>query len=293
MKYIVRRYREGDEVGIKAVLREAAFSNIWPGICMSASTIAFKYFTAVLVGVAVVVTRGSVISCLPWLCVPFLLVCLAHCIVAVYYVYGPPLFDLNDISGNYQSNDNTNFWVAETLSEHGKKIIGTIAIVSTLNAMESSADVAYLRRMSVLKSCRRRGVAKCLLETAVKFCEEHNYMQIELITTKAHQAAMQLYLKFGFYCRKYKPYYYLHGLVAIWTYELVYSLDTHSQSPKRYWMCTEIVLWVSYLCNPCYNISFIIVLLLYYFVLCICVWFQYLILSVFHTVYEVILNVVL
>lgn len=231
LNYTVRVYRQGDEVGIKSVLREAAFSNIWPGICVSVSAPTFKYFTAVLVGVAVLVSHGSVISCLACLCVPFCLICFGHCIVAVYYVYGPPLFDLNDISGNYQSDDNTNLWVAETLAAHGK-IIGTIAIVSTLNGMPHSTNVAYLRRMSVLKSCRRRGVANRLLETAVQFCKEHNYVQIELITTKVHQAAMQLYIKSGFYCRKYHPHYYLCGLVAIWTYELVYSLHTYSHKPQ-------------------------------------------------------------
>jgi len=229
MEYSVRAYREGDEVGIKSVLREAAFSNIWPGICVSVSAPTFKYFTAALVGVAVLASGGSVISCLACLCIPFAFVCLAHIIVGVYYVYGPPLFDLNDIYSNYQSSDNTNFWVAETTQAHGsKKIIGTIAIVSSLKGMPYSTGVAYLRRMSVLKSCRRRGVANRLLETAVQFCKEHNYVQIELITTKVHQAAMQLYLKSGFYCRSYKPYYYLHGLVAIWTYELVYSINIYS-----------------------------------------------------------------
>jgi len=228
LNYTVRAYRKGDEDGVKLVLREAAFSNIWPGVCVSVSALAFKYVTALLVGVAVVVSRGSVVSCLTWFFVPFVVVCLAHCIVAVYYVYGPPLFDLNDISGNYQSSDKTNFWVAETLPVHGKKIIGTIAIVSRLNGMAHSSDVAYLRRMSVLKSCRRQGVANCLLETAVQFCKECNYVQIELITTKAHQAAMQLYLKSGFYCRRYTPHYYLNGFFAIWTYELVYSLRAYS-----------------------------------------------------------------
>jgi len=232
LKYIVRPYSKGDEVGIKTVLQEAAFSNIWPGIRMSLSAPTFKSFTAVFVGVAFLVSRGSVISCLACLCLPFVFVCLAHCIVAVYYVYGPPLFDLNDIFGNYQSNDTTNFWVAETLPAHGN-IIGTIAIVSSLKGMENSTGVACLRRMSVLKSCRRRGVANRLLETAVQFCKEHNYSKIELITTKAHQAAIQLYLNSGFYCRSYKPHYYLHGLVAIWTYELVYSLRRPQNNHKE------------------------------------------------------------
>jgi len=227
LKYTIRTYRKGDEVGITSVLREAAFSNIWPGICVSVSAPAFKYCTAVMVGVAALVTRCSVIISLTGLCVPFIVVCLAHCIVALYYVYGPPLFDLDDISANYQSDYNTNFWVAETLAAHEKKIIGTIAIVSRLDGMAHSTDVAYLRRMSVLKSCRRRGVANSLLETVVQFCNKHNYVQIELITTKVHQAAMQLYLKYGFYCRKYQPHYYLRGLVAIWTYELVYNLHKH------------------------------------------------------------------
>ena len=234
LQYTVREYRDGDEAGIKSVLREAAFSNVWPGICVSVTSSTFKYFTAALVGVAVLVCRGCAMSCLASVCIPFLFVCFAHCMVAVYYVYGPPLFDLSDISGIYQSSDKTNFWVAETLPAQGKRIIGTIAVVSRLKGMPHSADVAYLRRMSVLKSCRRRGVANRLLDTAVQFCKECNYVQIELITTKAHQAAMQLYLKSGFYCRKYIPHYYLHGLVAIWTYELVYILQKYSREPQNH-----------------------------------------------------------
>jgi len=226
LKYIVRTFKKGDEDGVKLVLREAAFSNIWPGVCLSVSATAFKYATALLVGVAVVVSRFCLISCLTCFCVPFVVVCLAHCVVALYYVYGPPLVDLNDISGNYQSCNKTNFWVAETLPAYGKKIIGTIAIVSRLNGMAHSCDVAYLRRMSVLKICRRQGVANSLLKTAVQFCNECNYAQIELITTKVHQAAIQLYLKSGFYCRRYTPHYYLNGFFAIWTYELVYTLQS-------------------------------------------------------------------
>jgi len=229
ISYVIREYREGDEVGIKSVLREAAFSNIWPGVCVSVNDTTFKYVTAVLVSLAALFSRGCVISCLVSVFVPFVVVVLGHCIVAVYYVYGPPLCDLNDIRGNYQSTESTNFWVAETLSAHGKQIIGTIAVVNSLKGMAYCNNVAYLRRMSVLKSCRRRGVAKCLLETAVRFCREGNYLRLELITTKVHQAAMQLYLKYGFYCRKYRPYCYLHGIVAIWTYELVYSLHACSQ----------------------------------------------------------------
>lgn len=227
-KYTVRAYRKGDDDGIKSVLREAAFSNIWPGVCMSVSAPVFKYAVGLLVGVALVVSRGCVVSCFTWFCVPFFVVCLAHCIVAVYYVYGPPLFDLNDISGNYQSSNKTNFWVAETFAADGKKIIGTIAIVSKLNGMAEASNVAYLRRMSVVKSCRRQGIANCLLNTAVQFCKECNYVHVELITTKVHQAAIQLYLKSGFYCRRYTPHYYLNGLFAIWTYELVYCLQTCS-----------------------------------------------------------------
>jgi len=225
LKYNIRVYRKGDEVGIRSVLREAAFSNVWPAIHVSVGTTTFKYSTALLVGVVMLASRGCAISCLVSLCVPFVVVCLAQCVVAVYYVYGPPLFDLNNISGNYQSCSNTNFWVAETYPAC-EKIIGTVAVVSTLRGMAHSSEVAYIRRMAVLKSCRRNGVAKRLLETAVHFCKDHNYAQIELITTKVHQAAIQLYLKSGFYCRRYAPHYYLNRLFVIWTYELVYTLRT-------------------------------------------------------------------
>ena len=118
-----------------------------------------------------------------------------HVAAALYYIYGPPLADINDIVEISQKPD-------EACQLH----------------------VAYLRRMAVRRKFRQRGIARQLLETAVSFCREHCYKRIELITTDIHAAAMKLYKKYGFRCRSYQPRYYLGGLVTVWTYEYEYLL---------------------------------------------------------------------
>jgi len=220
---VIRSFQSDDEANVKRLLRDAAFSNVWPGV---RTTINHRWFKALtlLASLIVYACTQSVLYCLAIITVSCLFTYLTHTIAAVYYVYGPPLADLNHISYIYQTNTDTQFWVAEIKSDNGAAdIAGTVAIIQKSD--QHQPGVAYLRRMAVSNKYRNRGIARQLLESAVIFCRLHRYRRIELITTDIHVAAMHLYRKFGFQCVSYQPRQYFGGLVSIWTYEFEYFID--------------------------------------------------------------------
>lgn len=133
----------------------------------------------------------------------------------LYYLYGPPLADMQNVEDIYLKNPKEHFWVAEIPSG---QIVGTIAIVY------KSQEVAWLRRMAVKPGYNGLGIGKSLVKTAVDFCQRHGYSHIELITTEIHHAARNLYTKFGFETFDYKPVPHLGGLIHIWTFWYRYNL---------------------------------------------------------------------
>jgi N-acetylglutamate synthase-like GNAT family acetyltransferase len=96
--------------------------------------------------------------------------------------------DLQDISGFYQK-DNGNFWIALEKD----KVVGTIAL------LDIGKDACALRKMFVHKEYRgAKGVAKQLLEEALKWAKSKKVKRIFLGTTSAFVAAHRFYEKNGF-----------------------------------------------------------------------------------------------
>ncbi|XP_064608319.1 N-acetyltransferase 8-like [Liolophura sinensis] len=221
----VRPWCPGDEIGVWKVLKDGSFSNVrvsfllvlkkrvTSAVVVGVGSFALgysRYFAAALLTVAVTLCS---LYCLTWL-------------FTLMYLYGPPLWDMKNVTKNYFSDEDSGFWVAEFKGQ----VVGTIAIVKRehgkcghqkclKNKVDDVEKVAWLRRMAVLRECRGRGVAKSLVETAVQFCKSRDYDKVELITTEVHQAARKLYEKCGFTCTAYLPHKYWKGLVRIWTYE--------------------------------------------------------------------------
>ncbi len=58
--------------------------------------------------------------------------------------------------------------------------------------------VGEIRRLRVAVPFRRRGIGSALIETAVSFCRERQYLKIKLDTYMEHEAASRLFKRFGF-----------------------------------------------------------------------------------------------
>jgi len=97
--------------------------------------------------------------------------------------------DIDDIEKAYLSSPENHFWVAQL---PGGEIVGTIGV------QQAEPGVGEIRRLRVRPDSRRRGVGTALMETAIKFCRENQFLKITLDTFMEREPAMHLFEKFHF-----------------------------------------------------------------------------------------------
>ena len=96
--------------------------------------------------------------------------------------------DLDDIRSVYMKPGN-HFWVAEA---RGGEVVGMIGV------QHHEQGSGEIRRLRVANNYRRRGIGSALMEAAVRFCEEHNYLKVTLDTFMEREPAVHLFEKFRF-----------------------------------------------------------------------------------------------
>jgi ribosomal protein S18 acetylase RimI-like enzyme len=97
--------------------------------------------------------------------------------------------DIDDIQSAYMLADGNHFWVAET--EDGK-VMGMIGV------QHHDEDMGEIKRLRVHPDYRRRGIGSKLIEQALSWCEECNYLKVTLDTHMDREPAMKLFQKFHF-----------------------------------------------------------------------------------------------
>jgi ribosomal protein S18 acetylase RimI-like enzyme len=98
--------------------------------------------------------------------------------------------DLDDIPSNYLNKPGNHFWVAE--NEAGE----VVGMVGVQHWEEESAG--QVRRLRVARDHRRRGVGSALVETALQFCNENQYLKITLESYMDREPALKIFDKFRF-----------------------------------------------------------------------------------------------
>lgn len=98
-------------------------------------------------------------------------------------------YDVDHIGAVYMKCPGSHFWVAES---HSGEIVGTIGV------QHYDDGVAQIRRLRVRGDYQRRGIGTALLETALRFCHEKNYLKVTLDTFVERSAAVRLFEKFRF-----------------------------------------------------------------------------------------------
>ncbi|MDG1838847.1 MAG: GNAT family N-acetyltransferase [Phycisphaerales bacterium] len=81
------------------------------------------------------------------------------------------------------------FWVAEQNGD----------IAGMIGVQRLDDSVAEVRRLRVRPQFRRQGIASALMEHAIRFCRDHDYLKVVLDVRVERQPAIQLFEKFGFY----------------------------------------------------------------------------------------------
>ena len=98
-------------------------------------------------------------------------------------------YDIDHIEDTYMKPPGNHFWVAQT--DAG-------AIVGTIGVQHHDEGVGEIRRLRVRPDFRRRGIGAALLETAVRFCQERQYLKVTLDTYVNVEPAVRLFEKFRF-----------------------------------------------------------------------------------------------
>jgi ribosomal protein S18 acetylase RimI-like enzyme len=97
--------------------------------------------------------------------------------------------DLDDIESTYLNTPGNHFWVAENAAG---EVVGMIGV------QHHDQDEGEIRRLRVRQDQRRRGIGSALVETALKFCQDHQYLKITLDTFMEREPAIKLFEKFRF-----------------------------------------------------------------------------------------------
>ena len=131
--------------------------------------------------------------------------------------------DLDDIQAAYMRCAGSHFWVAEVTRGPADDVAGGAAgnggvadtggtdgapgaarvagggeVVGMIGVQHHEAGSAEIRRLRVANAYRRRGIGSALVEAAVRFCEERNYLKVTLDTFMEREPAIRLFEKFRF-----------------------------------------------------------------------------------------------
>lgn len=119
--------------------------------------------------------------------------------------------DIDNIQRAYMKADGNHFWIGEAEG----KVVGMIGVMGSDGAGE-------IRRLRVAVAYRRRGIGSGLLETALEFCREKNYLKVALDTFVDREPAVKLFEKFKFRHGKSRTY---SGKELMYFYLDLYSGD--------------------------------------------------------------------
>lgn len=97
--------------------------------------------------------------------------------------------DIDDIQAVYMNCPGNHFWVVETVEG---QVVGMIGL------QHHEENAAEIRRLRVRQDHRRRGIGSALVETALRFCQERQYLKITLDTYMEREPAVKLFEKFRF-----------------------------------------------------------------------------------------------
>lgn len=99
--------------------------------------------------------------------------------------------DLKDIEESYMSIQQSHLWVAEL----NGRVVGMVGLVHEENFEQG---VYELKRMYVVPSCRRMGIANNLINELISHAKTNRIKLVFLKTTSTLVPAIQLYMKNGF-----------------------------------------------------------------------------------------------
>ncbi len=103
--------------------------------------------------------------------------------------------DIDNLREAFFANPRTHFWVAQLHDD----------VVGMIGVSDEEQDTAEIRRLRVSPDRQATPIAALLLETAVEFCREQEYLKVRLDTRFEKSAALDLFDRIGFQHTRTKP----------------------------------------------------------------------------------------
>ena len=128
--------------------------------------------------------------------------------------------DIDDIQAAYMANPKNHLWVAELPD---RQVVGMVGV------QHYEEGVGEIRRLRVRSDVRRRGIGSALIETALKFCAENQYLKVTLDTFMDREPALKLFDKFRFKHDRTKS---MSGKDLLFFYLDIYTREPQEQ-PKQ------------------------------------------------------------
>ncbi|XP_077334472.1 N-acetyltransferase 8F1-like [Lithobates pipiens] len=140
---------------------------------------------------ALMTTGSSTVSCIVVTAVVLALLLMNR---DVFFSYARECLasDMLDIRKNYLQRDGCCFWVAES----GGDIVGMVAAAPFPHP--AGQNQVELKRLSVSKKHRGRGIGKALCRTVIDFARRSGYQAIVLETSVFRMDSVHLYKSLGF-----------------------------------------------------------------------------------------------
>jgi len=120
--------------------------------------------------------------------------------------------DIDDIASAYMKDAANHFWVAVAPPDGGTAGGGTNGaaagasdpaadwpVVGMVGVQQHDPGTGEIRRLRVAPTHRRRGIGTGLMEAALRFCAERQYLKITLDTFMEREPAIRLFEKFRFH----------------------------------------------------------------------------------------------
>lgn len=248
---VIRDYKPGDELQCREIIKDGTMATVNTAFLAGLTreiTFQIMILTAAVMfiffGFPFTICLGSIPGVILFV---YFSIWSAH-----MYKYLEMSQDLSNIPRVYMSSDFTGFWVAEVyepvfftkdreklkypilresefqeknidVKSCHKQIVGTIAIVKSV----TTEGCAWMRRMAVIPKYQRKGVASALVNEALQFCSEKDYVGVELVTTECHDNARDLYMKKGFQMKQMYHKQIIGSIVTVLMYELYYKIKSN------------------------------------------------------------------
>jgi ribosomal protein S18 acetylase RimI-like enzyme len=98
--------------------------------------------------------------------------------------------DVDNIEAVYMHREGNHFWVSE---DQAGKIVGMVGVQHYPEESEGQ-----IRRLRVARDYRRRGIGTALIEQAIKFCHDNQYLKVALDTFMEPEPAIRMFKRFRF-----------------------------------------------------------------------------------------------